>query len=1437
MFGTPDDAVYSVRLRQEYTGGTQVLLDLNDGPLATGHYRLSVGASVADPVGNPLDGDGDGTGGDFYRHEFFVVLPTDLVFEGRSNNGFAAATALEPVEDPAGAGYWVARGQGSVDPAWGSTEWSDPDYWRFEVEAGDLVTLAADTPRSDLDVLLRLYDEAGREQTASNDEGPHADSLISRWVAPTSATYYLAVLKQYWSTLPGAYLVRIDIARGIQQELDHNYRNDAIAQADTLTLDIEAGARQAVVSGTVMDLEGAQKDEDFFGWGTVNAGNTVELDLLLPASSRMVPWVRLVDDQGQPLPDEDGEPLDGHALVTLSQSGNHYAQVESFWSYEGHYYTLTPTARRWVDAEAYAQSLGGHLIAIDNQAEQQWARATFGQIGNFWIGLNNQAGTGTWVWADGKIPTYTNWQAGEPNQGSHTVSYLDVSNGYWYDCNPDWNVLGIVEVDGPARAPGGPGFWAQYLLRVRVTDTVPPKVIDVEGWPASGATSAEPVGSLTIAFSEALDPATANATNPLVVGFGGHHYLLTPTALSWADAEAYATGLGGHLATIDGEVEDRFLTEWFAAAEPWIGLNDAGEEGVWVWASGTPPAYLGWQPGEPNDGDGRADYAYLADLGGWRDGRSTATRRGLVELAGVPDADPDGVPDPLDVVPSDPIDYYDLRERGPDGRFDTADDTVYALELSEPYTTGNVVRLGLADGPLGDGSYRLTLSARLTDAIGTALDGNGDGTAGDPYEHLFTVNLPAGLEFEGRTNGSLAAATPLPMTEDPVGSGFWVGRGIGTVDPARARGEWLDPDWWTFTAQAGDWLAVAMDTPASDVDPLIRIYRSDGTELVGDNNAGPDNDAFVSRYLIPADGAYYIAALKYHYSEVPGSYLLRASLARDLELEADADYGNGRPADANDVTLQAEQGTRRGVVAGTLMAPGRDVVDRDFFGWGTLNAGNVVELSVTLPASSRAVLRVFLVAALEGAGPFGQYLLDLTIAPSGQLDFADLSGVAIQLPASAESGGLLPVQWTAGNFGTATTPASEWLDRLVLSPNEIYGDADDLYLTSTRHAGPLGPQQEYTGQAEVRVPAGAAGTYWLFVELDETDAVFEFVLEGNNVFRSSATVTISLSDYADLEAKQLLAPALAIAGAEASFSWTIANAGPGTTADGAGGVVSQWSDRLVLSRNAAYGDGDDRLLAEVRHDGALGPAGTYSGSWTGRLPAGLSGAYYTFLFTDVRNAVYEYTDQAANLVRTAEPLRIASGPYADLVVGTPLASATARVGQDLAVQWTVTNATNAFGPTPVPRWYDRLILSRDAVLGGADDLNLGDFYHDGTLAVGQSYTGTATVSIPSGWGGSAHLFVLTDARGQVYEFEFDGNNATPAGQALALTVVGPDLVIDGPPAAPATAQFGSTVALSWTVRNTGSETAAPSKSSSAWTIRSWARRPSAARSRPGSPSS
>ena len=82
----------------------------------------------------------------------------------------------------------------------------------------------------------------------------------------------------------------------------------------------------------------------------------------------------------------------------------------------------------WEEAEAAGVARGGHLVTINDAAENQWIADTF--VGSFypWIGLSDVADEGSFVWSGGEAATYRNWWPGEPNNCCGGEDYVHMYN-------------------------------------------------------------------------------------------------------------------------------------------------------------------------------------------------------------------------------------------------------------------------------------------------------------------------------------------------------------------------------------------------------------------------------------------------------------------------------------------------------------------------------------------------------------------------------------------------------------------------------------------------------------------------------------------------------------------------------------------------------------------------------------------------------------------------------------------------------------------------------------------------------------------------------------------------------------------------------------------------------------------------------------------------
>lgn len=84
--------------------------------------------------------------------------------------------------------------------------------------------------------------------------------------------------------------------------------------------------------------------------------------------------------------------------------------------FEGKCYGLPKDEKLiWTDAESFCQSwsAGAHLASIHSAEEQKFVQTNFPR--DIWLGGNDLAKEGTWVWSDGTPWDYFNWKSGEPN--------------------------------------------------------------------------------------------------------------------------------------------------------------------------------------------------------------------------------------------------------------------------------------------------------------------------------------------------------------------------------------------------------------------------------------------------------------------------------------------------------------------------------------------------------------------------------------------------------------------------------------------------------------------------------------------------------------------------------------------------------------------------------------------------------------------------------------------------------------------------------------------------------------------------------------------------------------------------------------------------------------------------------------------------------------
>lgn len=109
------------------------------------------------------------------------------------------------------------------------------------------------------------------------------------------------------------------------------------------------------------------------------------------------------------------------------------------YEYNQHLYFVPENALFWDDSKEACERMGGHLVTISSQGENDFVKDTIiaeGKAGYLPLGFSDAEKEREWKWVTGEEITYTNWTGREPNNGNggapqnHAYMY---SNGGWDD--------------------------------------------------------------------------------------------------------------------------------------------------------------------------------------------------------------------------------------------------------------------------------------------------------------------------------------------------------------------------------------------------------------------------------------------------------------------------------------------------------------------------------------------------------------------------------------------------------------------------------------------------------------------------------------------------------------------------------------------------------------------------------------------------------------------------------------------------------------------------------------------------------------------------------------------------------------------------------------------------------------------------------------------
>lgn len=210
---------------------------------------------------------------------------------------------------------------------------------------------------------------------------------------------------------------------------------------------------------------GTDMEYTYFDWGATKTTDGYELKILnrnksqllyhftgistesfqvkLPAGEYVVVPISVKDS----LRDTDRWWTEGDAVLFTVAKGDFRPVAET--ELDGRRYELYDIAMPWTEAKAKCEELGGHLVTITSQNEQNTVRDLIsqGRKYSYWMGMTDEAAEGVWVNITGEPVSYTNWSKLEPNNGSDLEHYgviRNVDGNNWNDVSNTYSAVGFV---------------------------------------------------------------------------------------------------------------------------------------------------------------------------------------------------------------------------------------------------------------------------------------------------------------------------------------------------------------------------------------------------------------------------------------------------------------------------------------------------------------------------------------------------------------------------------------------------------------------------------------------------------------------------------------------------------------------------------------------------------------------------------------------------------------------------------------------------------------------------------------------------------------------------------------------------------------------------------------------------------------------------------
>ncbi|BAY37193.1 peptidase S8/S53 [Nostoc sp. NIES-2111] len=441
-------------------------------------------------------------------------------------------------------------------------------------------------------------------------------------------------------------------------------------------------------------------------------------------------------------------------------------------------------------------------------------------------------------------------------------------------------------------------------------------------------------------------------------------------------------------------------------------------------------------------------------------------------------------------------------------------------------------------------------------------------------------------------------------------------------------------------------------------------------------------------------------------------------------------------------------------------------------------AGNTTQESLTFTVGSNVTPgNYYLIYYVDGDGnvsesnennnAFGNLI---TINSAGSPD------LLIQNPLSPTSGSLgstIQLSYGVKNQGVGSAAAST--TKFYLSKDGTFS-SDDVLLGSDAVSNLAAGASSSETVSLLIANSILPGNYQLLFRADADGNLAESS-ETNNIAARAIII-----NQADLIIQNAISPASASVGSTIQLSYEVKNQGVGSAAAS--------NTKFYLSKDTTFSSDDVLLGSDAVSSIATGAYSSETSSIV--VKNTIAGGNYYLLFRADADGNLAENNETNNVVAKAITI---NGPKPDLIIQNVSAPSVVDPGSLITVNYQLANQGAASASTSTTKFY----LSNDTTLSSDDTLLASDpnYFFSG-LSAGTYSSESYYLSLSSNTNfGNYYLLLQADANNDIAESN-ESNNVT----AKAITIAAPDLLIQNP-SAPTSANIGTTISLSYQLKNQG----------------------------------